>query len=433
MDTSPVRDKVVEKYLLRYAEPEARELPGMNRHYDYCLVIPAFNESWTTLSRVWKDLRADFLVILVLNSPPDEAGGPEPDRNLLELLSSGTRQSGTRQSGTRQGRSTHIPGSPDMLLVDRSTPGHTIDKRQGVGLASKIGSDIALALIHAGIIRHPVIFGTDADARLPARYFDTPVPDRCAAVVFPYTHLPEPGLEIPTLLYEISLLYYAGGLRHAGSPYGFTTLGSATAIHAQHYARVRGFPRRAAGEDFYMLNKLAKTGTIHAAGGEPIVLSGRLSDRVPFGTGPGIRKILALDDPVSDYPFYHPVIFDLLRECIGSLDTGMEAALPVSSPPLQHYLQVSGLAERMDAERARHRKESTYHKSLRDWFDGFRTLKFVHFMRDHYYPSVPLADIHEARFMKVDNEPDPLLRLVRAREHLLQQLFPARLPPPETT
>ena len=45
-----------------------------------------------------------------------------------------------------------------------------------------------------------------------------------------------------------------------------------------------GFPRRNATEDFYILNKLAKVGSIARLAGTPVILEGRLSDRVPIGT-----------------------------------------------------------------------------------------------------------------------------------------------------
>ena len=64
-------------------------------------------------------------------------------------------------------------------------------------------------------------------------------------------------------LYEYSLRYYVAGLTYAQSPYAFHTIGSTMAVNAEHYASVRGFPRREAGEDFYLLNKLAKVGSVH--------------------------------------------------------------------------------------------------------------------------------------------------------------------------
>ena len=126
-----------------------------------------------------------------------------------------------------------------------------------------------------------------------------------------------------TRLYEYSLRYYVAGLSFAHSPYAFHTIGSTIAVNAAHYAKVRGFPRRQAGEDFYLLNKLAKVGAIMQLGAEtdcePIDIAARLSDRVPFGTGAAVGKIMELEDPAREFLLYHPSVFGLLRSWLGSL------------------------------------------------------------------------------------------------------------------
>ena len=114
-------------------------------------------------------------------------------------------------------------------------------------------------------------------------------------------------------------------MKYARSPYAFHTIGSTMAVNAFHYAKVRGFPRRQAGEDFYLLNKLAKVGAIRQLSEETecesIDIAARLSDRVPFGTGAATGKIMELEDPAREYLFYHPAVFGLLRGWLGSLGT----------------------------------------------------------------------------------------------------------------
>ena len=126
-----------------------------------------------------------------------------------------------------------------------------------------------------------------------------------------------------TQLYEYSLRYYVAGLSYAGSPYAFHTIGSTLAVNAVHYARVRGFPRRQAGEDFYLLNKLAKVGSVRQLSAEtdcePIDIAARRSDRVPFGTGAAVGKLMELENPATEFLLYHPAVFGLLRGWLGSL------------------------------------------------------------------------------------------------------------------
>ena len=62
---------------------------------------------------------------------------------------------------------------------------------------------------------------------------------------------------------NLSLRYYVAGMKYARSHLThFHTIGSTMAVRASYYAKVRGFPKREAGEDFYLLNKLAKVGTV---------------------------------------------------------------------------------------------------------------------------------------------------------------------------
>ena len=63
------------------------------------------------------------------------------------------------------------------------------------------------------------------------------------------------------------------GLGFAGSPYAYHSVGSTLAVRAEAYAIVRGVPKRAAGEDFYLLDKLAKVTPIRVLTGEPVAIS----------------------------------------------------------------------------------------------------------------------------------------------------------------
>ena len=106
-------------------------------------------------------------------------------------------------------------------------------------------------------------------------------------------------------------------MNFAGSPYAFHTIGSTMAVSAVHYAKVRGFPKREAGEDFYLLNKLAKVGSVLeldvGTDDGAIEIDSRRSDRVPFGTGAAVNKITGLADPVREFQFYDPEVFGLLK------------------------------------------------------------------------------------------------------------------------
>jgi len=225
-------------------------------------------------------------------------------------------------------------------------------------------------------------------------------------------------------LYELSLRYYVAGLKYAGSPYAFNTIGSTMAVNAFHYAKVRGFPKREAGEDFYLLNKLAKVGPVleleAGPGCEPIEIESRRSDRVPFGTGAAVNRIAGLDDPVRDFRFYHPAVFELLKAWLeswpgiwDSRSCDLEAIRLKDAPgdtvseQRQRVLR-AGLEKMkaLDALAHAFRQSSDpdqFSRQMHTWFDAFRTLKLTHFLRDQALPSVSFRELRENQgFVRFD-------------------------------
>src|SRR5690606_34714388 len=89
------------------------------------------------------------------------------------------------------------------------------------------------------------------------------------------------------------------------------------ALHVKSHAAARGFPRRAAGEDFHLLRKLAKLGPIEVPAVPPVRVRSRRSDRVPFGTGPSVDRLLQGAEPC----LAAPAVFDELGRWFGRLRT----------------------------------------------------------------------------------------------------------------
>ena len=403
-------DRVVKKYLANYAEPEVAALPALG-NYQHCLVIPAFHESYQDVIRVWRNLPAHTLVILVLNSP-------SPNDSVTHSLAKDVMAHFSEYKRSENISLLRANGQNDVLLIDRFRDNRLVPTKQGVGLARKIGADIALALIAKGNIAVPRISVTDADVSLPATYFAPAMGPQDAALIYPFVHVAPPELVQASELYEISMLYYAVGLQWAGSPYGFTTIGSLIAISPTHYAKVRGFPKRNAGEDFYLLNKLAKTGEIRSIAEPTIQITARLSQRVPFGTGPALRKIM--NEPIEAYLFYNPAIFYELSNFLSSFaqlwTTSDIEALYDSAPHIRQYCSAQKFFPIVEKSKSKIKSEAVFMKFLHDWFDAFRTLKFVHEMRRHF-PSVPLADIHGAPFIDSPASPRLLRNQLASRCH----------------
>ncbi|MFT5691475.1 MAG: hypothetical protein ACI92E_000804 [Oceanicoccus sp.] len=294
-----------------------------------------------------------------------------------------------------------LTDSSSLLLVDRCHPGREILDEQGVGLARKIGNDILCTLIHQQKVTSHWMSNTDADVQLPTDYFAATnvIPDNVAAVIYPFQHVfVDQTPQLPTLLYEFSLHYYVAGLSWAGSANAYHTIGSLISINFEHYCQVRGFPKRAAAEDFYLLNKLLKTGEIRSLQRPKIDIAARESSRVPFGTGPAVIKINSLADPCA-MRIYHPDSFVYLHYFLKLLvalannnrNTLETSCLDLAIEP-QHIVSRELLLKftsTLQIDRAIshcYRQGDTAAKRLKHlmgWFDGFKTLKLIHFIRDN--------------------------------------------------
>jgi hypothetical protein len=427
------------QYLDRYAEPEARGLGALRRRFGHVLTIPAYGEGRelrNALASIPAGSLGDVLIVLVVNGRVDSPQSMK-DANLAMLEE--FRAAGGRGLPIAQNAVVHEHPRGALLLVDRATPGRELPPRHGVGLARKIAADIALALWCEGRVASPWIHCTDADVTLPTPYFEvatrnasnisegSSAPDASkvfgassapgnpnapdAALLYPFRHV---DATREALEYEISLRYYVAGLRFAGSPYAFHSIGSTLAVHAAAYARVRGFPRRMAAEDFYLLNKLAKVGTIRSLDGEPIGLSARTSNRTPFGTGRALERARGCDR--APLRVYHPDVFSDLGawlQTLGALAEAGVAADPadllakqIESWPsadaerLRAHLDERGAWEAARVGAKRCRTPATRARRLHSGFDAFRTLKLIHALRAGGLASIPLREaLREAPFV----------------------------------
>jgi hypothetical protein len=392
----------LQHYLGRHATPEVRLAGDISERYLAALVVPAFREAPGLLSRYQAALasaRGRVLVIVVVNAARPHAAESWPaHRDLIADL----RGSTARQLGSEQCWLARHPAS-DVLVLDRAHPERCFPVGQGVGLARRIGCDLALALYAAGQLADPFVYCTDADAELPAGYFDAAAHSAGAAgLLFSFWHQPggDGAIDAATALYELGLRYYVEGLAVAGSPFAHHSIGSTLAVRAEQYAAVRGFPRRLAGEDFYLLNKLAKVGPLFRVDGACIWLGLRASQRTPHGTGAAAIEIAGRPDAEST-PFYHPYIFTLLGVWLDALAefartreleavrAELLAAAGAAAPALEAELNELGAWPALEQAAGQCHGEAALTLRLHTWFDAFRTLKFVHGLRRRGWPSLP--------------------------------------------
>jgi len=399
---------VIDKYLAGYSEPESTLVSTWPDDWQahHCVVIPAYNETPEFVLRLKHSLLAQqqTLFIVIINQPDAVTKEDPANQHLWDILRANLRNENTPLWHKQHLYCCHWEGTTSrLLLVERFKSGNRIPQQQGVGLVRKIGIDIATRLYRLGVLLSHWVHTSDADTHLPDDYFSatTQTSSQTSGIVYPYQHISacsqSTAITQATLLYEQALHYYVERLQSAGSPYSFHTLGSCIAVNIDHYAQVRGFPKRAAGEDFYLLNKLAKQGEILQPTTPILTIEARRSARVPFGTGPAIEKILAMENPEREYRYYHPLIFDQLGELLHqsthlyTYKRDWTLWLSTLSAPTQdalRTLKVSVLLAHLTRQ-GRSAHHCQYH--FNQWFDGFKTLKFIRHLRQHY-PDIPLKN-----------------------------------------
>ncbi len=282
-----------------------------------------------------------------------------------------------------------------LAWIDAAREGRELGPKDGVGLARKIGLDAALARLHeSGAETGGTLISLDADTRVESNYLATihdffQAERRWAAVV-DYAHPidgPDDGVRA-ILSYELFLRYQELAWRFAGSPYAYPAIGSTMLCTGEAYAASGGMNRRQAGEDFYFLQQLAKTGRVERVHGTTVIPSGRASHRVPFGTGRKVGQFSGDEDDA--YLTYHPETWTVLRSWLALVDGNLDAtgaSLLADAESIAPQLAAWLSAQDFDVawERIRtHCKSPTQRRSqFHGWFDAFRTLKLAHHLRDN--------------------------------------------------
>lgn len=409
----------IHKYLETWAEPEVPKglyrstfFPKKENRYYYCAVIPLYGEAslWleqglSSLLKAAEAVQSKTLLIAVLNRHElSESWVRAENESTLQFLN--------------QFPKTPIPDFPlmtlyelnsqvDLILLNHNEEPHLFHSKEGVGKARKLGCDLALALTTTPILNCKYIHTTDGDAIVDPDYFEIEASTQADILLHPYTHVGDYEQMEALRIYEESLRYYVAGLKYANSPYAHESLGSTIATTPECYAKVRGFPKRNAAEDFYFLNKAVKVGKLHQSDKGLVKLLGRKSDRVPFGTGVGTEKIFQKMQENKPITFYHPKCFEVLKNLNAVIADWSESpekkvdrkSLTLSivgeveigdKDSLEEILETLGFFEILETAKAQRTSSEAILKHAHESWDGFKTLKLVHAIRERLLPSVGL-------------------------------------------
>lgn len=401
------------KYIERQLEPIAKQVAQTmpEQTWSNYIAVPLCGEDehFPKLLRSFQklSLKGRCLFVIIINESSDT---PIELKSSNQTLINQIHTAFNLQAiKTEQAEVSFYFGDSYDFIQINCTQEYQFTKKGGVGLARKILGDLGLLLFSRRKLLTNWLHFTDGDAQLPSDYFTQTLGINGSAFIYNFKHVLDRCKKTwaATKQYEESLNYYVAGLKFAKSPYAFHTVGSTLAIDASAYSYVHGFPKRSAGEDFYLLNKLAKIGQIVNASGQPILLASRKSDRVPFGTAKSSENIAKSLSCGQNHRVYHPNTFELIRSyiklCLNALaleETKSEAFITyfkeklnsadLSEDLVSHSETIKAINEAIIRGKTIREREKQFH----NWFDAFKTMKMVHRIRDR---SLPLSSIEHAR------------------------------------
>lgn len=352
------------------------------------VVIPSLAENENlpatlfSLARNPLELLSRFLVLVVVNHRADaDPADKEDNFRLLNRLEQGN----------------DFPRTISLAWVDAASPGKELPARGGgVGLARKIGFDLALPRLDHGR-GDRLLVALDADTLVRPDYLPALVNHfrtaTCGGAVIPFLHREGhlPRNDDAIRRYELFLRCYVQGLARAGSPYAFHTVGSAMACTAGAYVKAGGMNTRTAGEDFYFLQQLQRTSGVDRVEGTVVYPSARASHRVPFGTGRSVGRLLSEGDEAV--LFYRAECFQtlgewlaLVAEFIDRPGREIHARSADISGHLHGYLDGIGFPEVWEKLRRTSRDIAGLSAAFHGWFDGLKSMKLIHHLSAGPYP-----------------------------------------------
>jgi hypothetical protein len=403
------------------------------KYFQYIIVVPAIAES-SNLPKLIKSLEKNdqlelyntLLLIVVNNCVSSSEEVKKDNQKTLSYLRK-------------------IKFKVNISFIDATSAGKEMDdKNGGVGLARKIGMDLALSKFDYLSINKNIILSIDADCIVDSDYVSEISQEfnrnNLEAAVVNFSH-DISGRDEETkaiICCEIFLRYYVLGLSYAKSDYAFHTIGSTMLCTPDAYVKVEGMNKRKAAEDFYFLEKLAKIFPIGEIKSTSIHPSKRGSWRVPFGTGKSVDRYLS--NSRDEYLLYNPKSFVILKTWLeifydksisqpelvsGSLNFSKNlqeipkqvrndiiishnSLLKISKnihPALYDFLNLQEFGNFISKILLNNKNPDEIEKQKHFWFDAFRTLKLIHYLRDATYPNINMfSAIDELlKMMKIEN------------------------------
>ncbi len=409
-------------YLKRFGfqTPQIKEAPETD--LELIVVIPCFNEP---------DLIASLESLY-------NCDHPEGTIEIIVVINSGIHHSNAIKLENQKTLKTvnawidekHHKKIKSYTISEADLP----KKHAGVGLARKIGMDEAVSRFDS-LNKDGLIVCFDADSLCQKNYLveiekHFKANKKTPGCSIHYEH-PIDGNTYPKEIYqgiinyELHLRYYNLALMYCKLPYAFHTVGSSMAVRSSAYQKQGGMNKRKAGEDFYFIHKIIALGNYTTIKSTKVIPSPRISDRVPFGTGKAIGDWI--DQGEEIYQTYNFESFEIIRAFIihaHALQSQKITEIPyqlssVQKTRLFDFLEQNKFNLALNEIRKNSTNPASFLKRFYTWFDAFKVLKLMHFLRDNGIQNDKLTTQVERLLRKNGREnipQDPVNQLILLRE-----------------
>ena len=404
---------IVNQYFNRFPFRKINIALEPSKDLKIIVVIPSFNEKYIQPSIDSLFLNQDKFsfnveVIVLINNSESEIEEIK-EQNLLTLKK------------LQNLSKTYIKSNMHLIPV---LIGDLDSKHAGVGWARKLGMDLATQRFRT-LNFNGIIVGLDADTLVESNYFNSIysffLNNNYNAASIHFEH-PVSGNSFSDvhfkqiIYYELHLRYYKNSLKYSNLPYSFHTIGSAFALTTSAYARQGGMNRRKAGEDFYFINKLIKGEVFGEINDTTVIPSPRISNRVPFGTGRAILEGLNTQKDLSlTYDFQS---FEIIYSWINGIEN-KDFKYENFPEILKAYMGEEIWIKHHTMMLNNTNSHKSYLKLFYNIFDAFWMLKFIHFLRDNYYPNSSLLENTNALLTKMGY---PIMDSITSQLEFLRKL-----------
>lgn len=279
-------------------------------------------------------------------------------------------------------------------------------KHAGVGLARKIGMDLAVEHFLRNQNPEGIVISLDADCTVSPNFFTGIFSayrqsEKLCCTVQNFRHRVENNhsrLENAIRQYERHIRYFSQMLRQIEFPYYFHTIGSAFSVAADAYVRVGGMGRQQGGEDFYFLQKvfaLEKSKRLDDVFVYPLA---RFSDRIPFGTGPALQKIIdAPDGKLRTYSIESFLalksLFDLRKSFFKQDSQFVAEKISALHPAVVQFAEETNTIDDIDDCNRNSATPKNFEKRFFHHFNAFKIIKFLNFSHESHFPLSPIDEI----------------------------------------